>query len=103
MWVTIIKFIVSKLDWIKSKAVIILAVIAVLTTLAAVYYRYSLVELETKITKLDIKQEIKVEYIEKIIEKDRVIYNDRIKKEYIYNDNKSMCENAIAVIRSTNI
>ena len=48
-------------------------------------------------------QEIKVQYITEYIDKEKVIYKDKIKviKEYVYDGNKTECENALNVIRST--
>jgi hypothetical protein len=76
-----------------------------LAIVSALYYRYEYLQLQGQIDSVINVQEVKVEYIEKIIEKENIIYKDKIKyiKEYIYNDNKTKCENAISLIRSTNL
>jgi hypothetical protein len=71
----------------------------------ALYYRSSLKELQNRIESLNVMQEVKTKYITEYIDREKVIYKDRIKtiKEYVYDQNKTDCQNAISVIRRTNI
>jgi hypothetical protein len=73
--------------------------------LTVAWYRASLIELETqvKIAKEQAKQDSKE--IIKEIEVEKKIYIDRIKvqKEYVYDENKTKCDNGMARIRITGL
>lgn len=47
------------------------------------------------------KQDIKIEYVDRIIEKEVIKYKDKIKyvKEYVKDENKSDCDNALFILR----
>jgi hypothetical protein len=73
--------------------------------LAVSWYRSSLLDLEAEVARVKELQALKVEYIDKVIEVEKIVYKDRIKyiKEYVYDKNKTDCENAIGVIRRTHL
>lgn len=89
----------------NNKLSYILAIALLISITVGAHYRHSLISLEEKIKKESEIQEVKVQYITEYIDREKIIYKDKIKyiKEYVYDNNKTECENALNVIRSTNL
>jgi hypothetical protein len=105
MWTTVISLLIQGATKLKGSLNIILGVGLALAVILALWYRSSLISLEEKIASSEVIQEIKVQYITEYIDREKIVYKDRVKyiKEFKYDENKTECENALNLIRSTNL
>jgi hypothetical protein len=105
MWSIIFSIATSLIGKAKQYLIPILIGTTVIALITTLYYRHSYLSIKQEINTLELVQKVKVEYVEKVIEREKVVYKDRINqiKGDTYDNNKTSCENGIRVIRGTGL